>query len=108
MFLTKGKYRNKKLLEMAKESPYCMNPTCGKDNNGDVVAAHLNFDKSKGMATKANDYLIAYLCYKCHTLVDEGYSLSKDEKHDLMFKAFINTLRWLFTTERIRIGKGKN
>ena len=44
MFLTKGKYRNKKLLEMAKESPYCMNPTCGKDNNGDVVAAHLNFD----------------------------------------------------------------
>ena len=101
------KFRNKKILAFAKESPYCMNPMCGKDNNGDIVAAHLNFEKSKGMGTKANDYSIAYLCSKCHIIVDEGYSISIEDKKELMLRSFLNTIRWLFLTGRLKVDKGK-
>ena len=96
-----NKYRNKKLLKLANKCPYCM--ACGVDNNNDIVAAHLNFDKSKGMGTKCHDYLIAYLCWKCHLLIDEGYSLTPEDKKELSQRAFLKTLNWLFTENHLTV-----
>lgn len=76
---------------------------CGADNNNDIVAAHLNFDKSKGMGTKCHDYLIAYLCWKCHLLIDEGYSLTPEDKAELSQRAFLKTLNWLFTEKHLTV-----
>jgi hypothetical protein len=99
------KYRNKKLLRLAKEVDFCMG--CGKINENDVVAAHLNFDKSKGMATKCHDYLIAYLCWKCHVLVDEGYGISSAERKQFTFKVFLKTLNWLFNNSYLEVNQKK-
>ena len=62
-------YRNPKLLALANGAP-CMN--CGIED-GTVVAAHSNSGADgKGMAIKADDAKIAFLCYNCHSWYDEG------------------------------------
>lgn len=44
--------------------------SCGADD-GTIVAAHSNQLKhGKGMGIKAHDCFIAYLCHRCHDIVD--------------------------------------
>jgi len=48
-----GTYRNRKLLDMIRESPECMH--CGRYNDGTVVAAHSNqLRDGKGKSIKAH------------------------------------------------------
>ena len=48
-----------------------------------MVAAHSNQQRDgKGMGLKAHDYRIAALCFKCHADIDQGKSLSKQQKFD--------------------------
>ena len=71
-------YRNKKLLEILRECPYCL--SCGADNDGTVVAAHSNqLRDGKGRGIKAHDFRVAALCYKCHSELDQGSKLSREE-----------------------------
>lgn len=87
-------YRNPKILKAAKDSPYCFG--CMKHNDGTVVGAHSNqLCDGKGMAIKAHDYRIAFLCYICHVMVDEG-SMSKQEKIDYWEAAHRRTIGYLF------------
>ena len=90
-------YRNKKILDSARDAPHCFG--CGKDNHGQVVAAHANWlEYGKGRGIKAHDIFVAHLCNECHYLIDEGNLLTKQEKKDLWDRAFKKTLLWMVQT----------
>jgi len=80
-------YRSKKLLELCRQLP-CQ--VCGR-NNGTVVAAHRN--EGKGMGLKVSDALVCSMCFECHSEMDNGKSLTKDERRDMWNRAFINTMK---------------
>ena len=93
-------YRNKKLLETVREAP-CMN--CGIQD-GTVVAAHSNWLRDgKGKGIKAHDYRIAALCFRCHSMLDQGKDMSKQERQDFWESAHRDTIGWLFETERLQV-----
>jgi hypothetical protein len=93
-------YRNKKLLEVVREAP-CMN--CGAQD-GTVVAAHSNqLRDGKGRSIKAHDYRIAALCYRCHSDLDQGSRMSKEERLNLWEEAHRKTIGWLFEQDKIHI-----
>ena len=80
-------YRNKRMLELCRELP-CQ--CCGR-NNGTVVAAHRN--EGKGMGLKVSDALVASLCFECHSEMDNGKTLTKEERRDMWNRAYINTMK---------------
>jgi hypothetical protein len=89
-------YRNKKLLELVRQSP-CQ--TCGTQD-GTVVAAHSNqLRDGKGRGLKASDAMIAALCYRCHMNLDQGKDLSKQERVEIWEEAHRKTMQWLIENE---------
>ena len=93
-------YRNKKLLEILRQSP-CQ--ACGRED-GTVVAAHSNqLRDGKGRGIKADDHRTSALCYTCHMELDQGKSLSKAERVEVWEEAHRKTIGWLFETGRIEI-----
>ena len=95
-------YRNKRLLQLAKECPRCM--FCRKPNQGDVVAAHSNqLRDGKGMGIKAHDYRIAFLCHACHMDVDQGHELDKAMRLERWEIAHRATVGWLFESGHLEI-----
>jgi hypothetical protein len=93
-------YRNKKLLEILRQSP-CQE--CGRED-GTVVAAHSNqLRDGKGRGIKADDYRVAALCYSCHMELDQGKSLSKAERVEIWEEAHRKTIGWLFETEHLEV-----
>jgi hypothetical protein len=92
-------YRNKKLLEIVRESPCQL---CGA-RDGTVVAAHSNqLRDGKGRSIKAHDYRIAALCYTCHADIDQG-KMSREDKQDLWEMAHRKTVGWLFENEHLEV-----
>lgn len=86
-------YRNKKLLEVVRQSP-CQH--CGRQD-GTVVAAHSNLLKDgKGRGIKASDYRIAALCFTCHSELDQGSKMSREERKEMWEDAHRATIGWLF------------
>ena len=93
-------YRNKKLLEIVRESP-CQ--ICGIQN-GTVVAAHSNqLRDGKGRGIKAPDYRIAALCYTCHSEIDQGSKMSKQERLNAWEEAHRRTVGWLFEMDHLLV-----
>ena len=93
-------YRNKKLLEAVREAP-CMN--CGAQD-GTVCAAHSNqLRDGKGRGIKAHDYRIAALCYRCHSDLDQGSRMTKEERLNLWEEAHRKTVGWLFEQDKLHI-----
>lgn len=93
-------YRNKKLLEAVRESP-CQ--SCGA-RNGTVVAAHSNqLRDGKGRSIKAHDYRIAAMCYQCHMELDQGSSMSKEDRINMWEEAHRKTIGWLFDNEYLKV-----
>lgn len=96
----RGNYRNKKLLEVVRQSP-CQN--CDAED-GTVVAAHSNWaEDGKGMGIKAHDYKIAALCFRCHMELDQGSQMSKDERKKMWQNAHNKTIDWLFRTGKLKV-----
>ena len=92
-------YRNKKLLEIVRDSPCQL---CGAED-GTVVAAHSNqLRDGKGRSIKAHDYRIAALCFRCHADIDQG-QMSREDKQDLWEMAHRKTIGWLFDNERLGV-----
>ena len=93
-------YRNKKLLEVVRESPCQL---CGT-RDGTVVAAHSNqLRDGKGRSIKAHDYRIAALCYTCHAELDQGSKMSKEDRVDIWEMAHRKTVGWLFDNEHLEV-----
>ena len=93
-------YRNKKLLEVVRQSP-CQH--CGVEN-GTVVAAHSNqLRDGKGRGLRAHDYRIAALCFTCHSDLDQGSSMTKDERREMWEQAHRKTIGWLFENDLLTL-----
>jgi len=93
-------YRNKKLLELIRVIP-CQH--CGLQD-GTVVAAHSNqLRDGKGRGIKAHDFRVAALCYRCHSELDQGNRLSKEERVEMWEEAHRNTIGWLFEHDMLTL-----
>ena len=93
-------YRNRKLLDVARELP-CQH--CGV-SDGTVVAAHSNqLRDGKGRGLKAHDYRIASLCFTCHAELDQGSKMSKQERIEMWEEAHRKTIGLLFERELIAV-----
>ena len=92
-------YRSDKLLKSVRDCP-CQ--SCGA-MDGTIVAAHSNqMRDGKGRGLKADDYRIAALCYKCHTELDQGKNMSREERLNMFEEAHRATIGWLFENEKIK------
>jgi len=93
-------YRSDKLLKSVRDCP-CQ--SCGA-MDGTIVAAHSNqMRDGKGRGLKADDYRIAALCYKCHTELDQGKNMSREERLNMWEDAHRATIGWLFENEKIKV-----
>lgn len=93
-------WRNAKLLETVRDLP-CTR--CGV-SDGTVCAAHSNqLRDGKGKGIKAHDYRIAALCYNCHSSLDQGSTLSKEERQQEWEEAHRITIGLLFLTKKVKV-----
>jgi hypothetical protein len=91
-------YRNQKLLEAVRESP-CQH--CGVSDQT-ICAAHSNqLRDGKGRGLKSQDFRIAALCFKCHSELDQGRDLSREERVNMWEQAHRRTIGWLFENDII-------
>jgi len=79
--------RSKKLLALVAQLP-CQH--CGVD--GRTQAAHTNWGGGKGRGIKADDNLTAALCQTCHTEIDQGAKLSRQQRKDMWLAAHQKTV----------------
>src|SRR5260364_235619 len=69
--------RSEKLRRLVAMLP-CM--CCGQ--KGQTQAAHANFQSfGKGMGIKASDAALMALCVRCHAELDQGQTMTKEERH---------------------------
>ena len=81
-------YRNNALLKLARGQRCVM---CGADDET-IVSAHSNLgEHGKGMGIKADDCMSAWLCYGCHTKLDQGSGMTRDERRDFTLTAICKT-----------------
>ena len=68
-------------------------------DDGTVVAAHSNSSKhGKGRSIKADDNMVAALCYACHMMIDQGRGLTRAEREHSWGMAHLNTIYGLVHT----------
>lgn len=93
--ITKFAYhRSKPLLQACRAIP-CQH--CGSDD-GTVCAAHSNqAQHGKGKSIKASDQYVASLCFRCHSALDQGSRLSRDERVEMWTAAHRKTVRLLLS-----------
>ena len=61
---------------------------CQHCGSGEMVqAAHSNWGGGKGRGIKADDNLVAALCQKCHWEIDQGHTLTKEQRQEMWQKA---------------------
>lgn len=95
-------YRNRKLLDLAREATHCMD--CGRHNDGTVVAAHSNqMRDGKGKSIKAHDHRVAFICFACHSEIDQGHKLSREERVARWEEAHRKTIGWLFESGHLEV-----
>jgi hypothetical protein len=69
-----------------------------------VVAAHSNqLRDGKGRGIKAHDYRIAALCYTCHMNLDQGLSMTKEQRTEFFDEAHRKTIGWLFENDHLEV-----
>ncbi|MFC0666771.1 hypothetical protein ACFSKY_22575 [Azotobacter chroococcum] len=81
-------YRSSKWLAAVRKIETCV--ICGAYG---VQAAHRNFGKA--MSQKTDDCLTAALCPSCHSAIDNGKDMTRDERRAILDKAICETLAQL-------------
>ena len=77
---------------------------CGSPNDGTVVAAHSNQSRDgKGRGLKAADYRIAFLDFRCHSDIDQGAAMSREERITAWEDAHRATIGWLFENGHLEV-----
>lgn len=73
-------------------------------SEGTTVAAHSNaLEHGRGAYHKAPDYFVAYVCQRCHDLIDgRNGGLSQEEKRELWLRAFVRTVALWFERGVVR------
>lgn len=88
--MAKTTYVRSKTLREAYRLIPCQ--SCGAQD-GTVVCAHANEGAhGKGMAIKACDTKAASLCFACHSRLDQGSDMNRDERHAFWWAAHIKTI----------------
>ncbi|EFH8820856.1 hypothetical protein GFP84_12430 [Escherichia coli] len=64
-----------------------------------VQAAHRN--EGKGVGIKVDDCLTAALCVDCHSRIDNGRDMSREERRAEMDRAIVLTLKKLVNNGRV-------
>lgn len=95
-------YRNQQLLRLARDQQCVM---CGTQD-GTVVSAHSNLSEhGKGMGLKADDSMVAWLCMRCHSNLDQGSTMSKAERRDFTLTAICKTYQSMWRQGMIEVAK---
>ena len=89
----RGRLKNGNWLTAVRQLEFCVK--CGRYG---VQAAHRN--EGKGMGMKVSDCLTAALCSECHTEIDNGKTMTREERRQAMNDAILKTLEAL-----VRAGK---
>lgn len=55
------------------------------------------------MGIKAHDYRIAALCHACHSDLDQGIKLSRQERLEIFEVAHRATIGWLFENGHLEV-----
>lgn len=88
--------RSEKWLQAVRELECCV--ICGSYG---VQAAHRNEGKGAGM--KTSDCLTAALCVPCHSGVDQGRTMTREEKRAMMDRAIVLTVEALVKAGKLGI-----
>ena len=91
--------------QLARQVPHCM--SCGLENpNGDLIClAHSNeLRDGRGAYFKSKDLYGAFLCLRCHDLVDGRVGrLVREDKHDMLKRAWIESMRWAIDNDHLGV-----
>lgn len=88
--------RSPKWLQAVRELEYCV--LCGAYG---VQAAHRNEGKGAGM--KTSDCLTAALCPECHSEIDQGKQMDRNERRATMNAAIVLTVEQLVKSGKLVI-----
>lgn len=66
-----------------------------------IQAAHRN--QGKGMGMKTDDCLTAALCDECHTEIDQGKDMTREERRAAIDSAILRTLVLLFRAGKVKV-----
>lgn len=91
-------FRSEKLRRAVAELP-CV--CCGRV--GMTQAAHSN--QGKGMGIKASDALLAALCTECHSAMDQGGILPKEERRSFEMEMIAKTYVALMEAGKLEVVK---
>lgn len=89
-------YRSSEWLQAVRSLECCV--LCGAYG---VQAAHRNEGKGAGM--KTSDCLTAALCPECHSEIDQGRHMTREERRATMNAAIVMTLEALVKAGRVEI-----
>ena len=89
-------FRSAKWLKAVRELECCV--LCGAYG---VQAAHRNEGKGAGM--KTSDCLTAALCPECHSEIDHGKQMTREERRATMNAAIVMTVEALVKAGRVEI-----
>lgn len=75
---------------------------CGTED-GTIVSCHSNNQEhGKGMGLKAHDGMIAWLCMRCHSNLDQGSAMTKQERREFMLTMICRTYMKLWDLDLIK------
>lgn len=95
-------YRNRELLSLAYQLPCMLQLPCCEGGVGEP--AHSNQPKhGKGGAIKAHDCFFVPACRACHRELDQGKTMTRDEKRAAWDAAFERTYLELWKRGLIRV-----
>lgn len=89
-------YRSPKWLQAVRELETCV--LCGAYG---VQAAHRNQGKGAGM--KTSDCLTAAICPSCHTAIDHGKEMTREERRAEIDRAIVLTLERLVKSGKVML-----
>lgn len=93
-------FRSKKLLDLARGKP-CVMCNC---EDGTIVSAHSNLlEHGKGMGTKAHDGMIAWLCMRCHSKLDQGSQMTKEERRMYILESICKTYMRMWDMDLLQV-----
>lgn len=98
-------FRNRELLNLAYEIPCTFQlPCCEGGIAGEP--AHSNQSRhGKGGSIKAHDCFFAAGCRACHREIDQGTTMTREEKFEAWQRAFERTLLALWERGLIQVAK---
>lgn len=111
-YLTRGMYRNRKLLDCAHAIEHCTN--CGAYQVEGCEPAHSNLEEhGKGKGLKGHDCFWAALCHACHAWLDNSGGLGTDptriwkstreDKKAMFVRAMFRTWLELWRLEKLLV-----